>query len=115
METKIKKPRALPRIWKRFFVLKRLERFTIGSKTYFKAGPFIAQALDGPAARFVAPWTRVRTTERVASLDTILKQGLPAVQVDEAEFNRSLDGQTHFVGDACQPPHPPFEQTGPSA
>jgi len=105
-QTKVKKPRALPCIWKRFFALSRGEPFTVGKTHYNKQGFCYAQTTRG-ATVFLKPWTRVRTTERVAGLDTILKQ---PVRAKVEMFSR-----THYVGDDCLPAHPSIEQTGPSA
>lgn len=113
MELKTKKPRQPAHVWTRFFNLGPLQLFYVGKEVWQRDGWFTARSISGlnNAGLFRWPWTRVRTLQLVNP-----KRAFDAVKVADAAFNRSLDcGQTHYVGDGCQPPHPEFEQTGPSA
>lgn len=54
------KQRALPRVWARFFKLKRHERHYEGSQIVYKSSPFTSRGLSRTFWHW--PWTRVKTT-----------------------------------------------------
>lgn len=60
-----KKPRNLPRVWRRFWHIKSYGGFFIGKKRLVKTGLFTAENLDQGASFRVMPWTRVRTVDLV--------------------------------------------------
>ncbi len=64
---KSKRPRALPRVWKRFYQLERGETFTSPNpinRLLSKRGFFTAEDTEGAWVHYL-PWTRVRTTTLV--------------------------------------------------
>lgn len=64
-----KKPRELPRVWKKFWHVEQYDDFFIGKKTYIKTGVVTAEVnvagLREGARIWVMPWTKVRTAELV--------------------------------------------------
>ncbi len=101
--------RALPRVWKRFYQLKKGEAFDLpgkGSVVVSKIGFFTADAALG-YVYLVAPWKRVRTTTLVRDTRPGGKTGPePVTPIPfSGVFDHSVATKLRLAA----------EQTGPSA
>lgn len=99
-----KKPRALPRQWKRFIHLEIGDHFFIGRCRYIKRGFFSALAPAIPTARriTVPPWRKVQTDVLVRDALPGGKSSLPVPAWDgrvAISMNEDPGVSGHYVGD----------------
>ncbi len=73
-ETTIKKSRALPRVWARFWRLKKGDQFFVGKRLFSKVGIFDSREVHPRCAvadyKFAWPWEKVRTNVLVRDVFT---------------------------------------------
>lgn len=92
LPTVSKKPRALPCVWMRFWHLAWEEVFFIGRKEFVRTGLFTARPftkLESPL-RYIAPWTRVKTTRLVRAA----KPDLDRPRVEQPNSDNKITGPT---------------------
>lgn len=102
-----KKPRELPRVWKKFWHLAEFEFFDRGGETKFaKTGLFTAEyeacagAGGGPRTQWLLPWTRVRTMRLVRDARP---GGKSSAKVLEEANCRNPDGTPYEGGGNDRP------------
>lgn len=107
-----KKPRALPRVWRRYASLTYGEGFFIGRTRYIATGYFHATTVVGPSKVVrVWPWTRVQTDTLVRDV----RAGGKSSVVHEMEAaEKRVDGVC-ICGAQDVPPNNDNNITGPTS